>query len=139
MGDGNGWIRRTTRAGRLLITSRNRSHEAWGPWVSLWPLGVLPSQAATELLLDRVPGVGTEVQAATLAERLGQLPLLLHQAGLYLFRADRNPPWPDQPRCFISPTTVGVAYVENSTPSSGSKRSTDLISRVGTDIPLHQA
>ncbi len=28
----------------------------------------------------------------------------------------------------ISPTTVGVAYVENSTPRSGSKRSTDLIS-----------
>ena len=27
----------------------------------------------------------------------------------------------------ISPTTVGVAYVENSTPRSGSKRSTDLI------------
>ncbi|MGW0369123.1 tetratricopeptide repeat protein [Streptomyces coeruleorubidus] len=103
--DGSGWIRRPAGPGRLLITSRNQNPEAWGSWVSLHPLGLLTRQAATELLLDRAPTAGAEAQAAALADRLGHLPLLLHQAGLYLSRADRNPPWPGVPRC---PRTFGA-------------------------------
>ncbi|MGW7463165.1 tetratricopeptide repeat protein [Streptomyces xantholiticus] len=103
--DGNGWIRRPPAPGRLLITSRNQNQEAWGTWVSLHPLGVLSRGAVTELLLDRAPTAGTGAQAAALSDRLGHLPLLLHQAGLYLSRADRNPPWPGTPRC---PRTFGA-------------------------------
>lgn len=106
--DGSGWIRRPSASGRLLITSRNQNPEAWGSWVSLHPLGVLSRRAATELLLDRAPTAGAEAQAAALADRLGHLPLLLHQAGLYISRADRNPPWPGAPRC---PRTFGAYRV----------------------------
>ncbi|MFF3374576.1 tetratricopeptide repeat protein, partial [Streptomyces sp. NPDC002680] len=97
--DGTGWIRRPPTPGRLLITSRNQNHEAWGTWVGLHPLGILSRGAATELLLDRAPTAGSGAQAAALSDRLGHLPLLLHQAGLYISRADRNPPWPGAPRC----------------------------------------
>ncbi|MEN8655260.1 AAA family ATPase [Streptomyces sp. 21So2-11] len=103
--DGNGWIRRPPTPGQLLITSRNQNPEAWGAWVRLHPLNVLSRRAATELLLDRAPTAGVEAQAASLGDRLGHLPLLLHQAGLYLSRADRNPPWPGVPRC---PRTFGT-------------------------------
>ncbi|MET9578932.1 tetratricopeptide repeat protein [Streptomyces massasporeus] len=102
--DGSGWIRRPAASGRLLITSRNQNPEAWGVWVRLHPLDVLSCRAATDMLLDRAPKAGAEAQAAALAGRLGHLPLLLHQAGLYLSRVDRNPPWPGIPRC---PRTFG--------------------------------
>ncbi len=105
VGDGCGWIRRPSTAGLLLITSRNQNPEAWGAWVSLHPLGVLSRRAATELLLDRAPAAGAGAQAAALADRLSHLPLLLHQAGLYLSRADRNPPWPGAP---CGPRTFGA-------------------------------
>ncbi|MFF1375013.1 tetratricopeptide repeat protein [Streptomyces sp. NPDC058308] len=106
--DGNGWIRRPPAPGRLLITSRNQNHEAWGSGATLHTLDVLSRGAATELLLDRAPRAGPGVQAAALADRLGHLPLLLHHAGLYLSRADRNPSWPDAPRC---PGTFGAYHL----------------------------
>ncbi|MEU0950038.1 tetratricopeptide repeat protein [Streptomyces canus] len=112
VGDGNGWVRPPSRSGRLLITSRNHNPEAWGGWVRLHRLDVLAPEAATELLLDRAPDAGTPAEAAALAGRLGYLPLLLHQAGLYLSRADRNPPWPDKPRCPRTFETYRVALAD---------------------------
>jgi tetratricopeptide (TPR) repeat protein len=112
VGDGNGWVRPPSGAGRLLITSRNHNPEAWGGWVRLHRLDVLTPEAATELLLDRAPGAGTAAEAAALAGRLGYLPLLLHQAGLYLSRADRNPPWPGEPRCPRTFETYRVALAD---------------------------
>ncbi|MFE7772621.1 FxSxx-COOH system tetratricopeptide repeat protein, partial [Streptomyces sp. NPDC057445] len=95
---GRGWIRRPPKQGRLLITSRNHNRDAWGRWAALYPLDELTDQAARQMLLDRAPTGGTDQQAVALAARLGHLPLLLHQAGLYLANVGRIPSWPGQRR-----------------------------------------
>jgi Flp pilus assembly protein TadD len=102
--DGTGWIRRPASLGRLIVASRNRNQDAWGRWVQLSTLDDLSTEHAVEMLYDRV-GVRADspAQAAALANRLGCMPLLLHQAGLYLARANQSAPWPaarPRPRTF---------------------------------------
>ncbi len=102
--DGTGWIRRPPQAGRLVVTSRNHSPSTWGGWVQLHPLHDLSAEQAAQVLHDRAGApAGTLEQAAALAVRLGHMPLMLHQAGLYLAQVRRSAPWPGarrNPRTF---------------------------------------
>ncbi|MGH3770264.1 MAG: AAA family ATPase [Pseudonocardiaceae bacterium] len=102
--DGTGWIRRPPPAGRLVVTSRNHNPNAWAGWVQLQPLDDLSTEQAAQVLHDRAGApAGTLEQAAALAVRLGHMPLLLHQAGLYVAHVRRSAPWPGvrrNPRTF---------------------------------------
>ncbi|MEU9413338.1 tetratricopeptide repeat protein [Streptomyces sp. NPDC048281] len=100
--DGNGWIRGPRPHGRVLVTSRNGNAETWGAW-QRHALHELSTREAAQILLDRAgPGAGTQKDAERLADRLGRIPLFLHQAGLYLARVRASPPWPGvfAPRTF---------------------------------------
>lgn len=102
--DGTGWIRHPPPAGRLVVTSRNRNPNTWGGWVQLHPLHDLSTEQAAQVLHDRAgTSAGTRGHAAALAVRLGHMPLLLHQAGLYLAQVRYSAPWPGtrrNPRTF---------------------------------------
>jgi hypothetical protein len=102
--DGTGWVRRPPPTGRLVVTSRNHNQRTWGGWVRLHRLEALSTEQAAQVLCDRAGAAAdTPEQAAALAIRLGHLPLLLHQAGLYLAHVRRSAPWPGarrNPRTF---------------------------------------
>ncbi len=88
VGDGTGWLRPVqSAAGMVLVTSRDGRPASWGPWCRRHLVGMLPSQEATEVLADYArhhTGLGSDAEAAALAERLGRLPLALKLAGSYL-------------------------------------------------------
>lgn len=104
--DATGWVRPPPPPGRLLITSRNQNHRAWGPWVKIRPLPRLSTSAAARALVDRTGrGAGSRAEAAALSSRLSAVPLVLHQAGLFLANAAHTPPWRDTapvPRTFAA-------------------------------------
>lgn len=80
----------TGAAGAVLVTSRDGSPQAWGPWCRLSRLGMLPVSEAAEVLADhagRQAGLGGAEDARALAARLGCLPLALRIAGCYLAEA----------------------------------------------------
>lgn len=81
--DGNGWLR-PTRAGTVLVTSRDTDAAAWGRGVRLHTVGWLDEASGSEMLLDLAPRCGPREEAARLSRRLGGLPLALYQAGSYL-------------------------------------------------------
>jgi tetratricopeptide (TPR) repeat protein len=64
--------------GDVLITSRNHQ---WQSVVDTVPIDVFPRPDSVEFLNKRVPKGLTESDAASLADRLGDLPLALEQAG----------------------------------------------------------
>jgi hypothetical protein len=102
--DGTGWIRRPPTMGRLVVTSRNHNPSTWGGWVQRHPLHELCTDQAAQVLHDRAStAAGTREHAAALAVRLGHMPLMLYQAGLYLAQIRRSAPWPGtrhNPRTF---------------------------------------
>ncbi|MBF0217155.1 MAG: tetratricopeptide repeat protein [Candidatus Omnitrophica bacterium] len=74
------------RGGHVLITSRVTE---WGRGVRPLPLDVLSTENAVALLVEstaawRMPKEGDKLQARTLAERLGNLPLALTHATAYM-------------------------------------------------------
>ncbi|WP_435221858.1 tetratricopeptide repeat protein [Streptomyces sp. Tue6028] len=90
--DGSGWLR-ATRAGLIVVTSRVRNQEDWGRHGVLVPVPCLDSAVGARVLQDLAPHAGSLGEAQALAERLGGLPLGLHQAGRYLgspFALDRT-------------------------------------------------
>ncbi|MFE9687367.1 tetratricopeptide repeat protein [Streptomyces sp. NPDC006285] len=100
--DGNGWIRAPRPEGRILVTSRNGNAETWGAW-HRHALPELSTHEAAQILRDRAGlRAGTQEEAERLADRLGRIPLVLHQAGLYLARVRTSAPWPGvfAPRTF---------------------------------------
>ena len=80
---GSGWLRRS-RAGLVVVTSRVRDRQAWGPVVELHRLETLGEEDGSQVLLDLAPAGGDEDAARSLSARLGGLPLALHHAGSYL-------------------------------------------------------
>jgi Tetratricopeptide repeat len=80
-GDYAGWLR-PDPAGMVVVTSRTRDPQTWGPGVILRELRPLDDRAAAKVLTDLSPQAGE--QARDLAHRLGGLPLALHLAGSYL-------------------------------------------------------
>jgi Tetratricopeptide repeat len=102
--DGTGWIRPRPPGGRLVVTSRNHNPSTWGGWVQLHPLHDLSTEQAAQVLHDRAgSGAGSVEQAGALAVRLGHMPLMLHQAGMYLAHVRHSAPWPGarrNPRTF---------------------------------------
>ena len=88
VGDGTGWLRLPqSAAGMVLVTSRDGRTSSWGPWCSLYRLGVLASDEAARVLMDHARGyeeLGSAEEAAALARRLGGLPLALKIAGSFL-------------------------------------------------------
>jgi hypothetical protein len=80
---GSGWLR-STRAGLVLVTSRNGDPQAWGPAAAVARLEPLGDADGAQVLLDLAPGAGDRAAAQGLAAELGGLPLALHQAGSYL-------------------------------------------------------
>ncbi|WP_143669592.1 tetratricopeptide repeat protein [Streptomyces sp. Ag82_O1-15] len=81
--DGSGWLR-ATQAGLIVVTSRVKDQGDWGRHGVLVPVPCLDSSAGARILQDLAPHAGSSAEAQTLAERLGGLPLGLHQAGRYL-------------------------------------------------------
>jgi tetratricopeptide (TPR) repeat protein len=67
--------------GHVLITSRNHR---WQPVVNTVPMDVFARAESSEFLSKRVPRGLTEADAERLAEKLGDLPLALEQAGAML-------------------------------------------------------
>jgi tetratricopeptide (TPR) repeat protein len=87
--DGTGWLRPVaSRAGLILVTSRDGNAGSWGPWCRLYPIGMLAAEEAAKLLVDRTgvhhDSLGGNVGAESLADRLGRLPLALRIAGSFL-------------------------------------------------------
>ncbi len=71
-----GWLRTSTGAGRILVTSRTDDWEDAGMVV---PLGPLERPESVALLADRLPAVDRAV-AGQIADQLGDHPLALDQA-----------------------------------------------------------
>ncbi|MFJ5229189.1 tetratricopeptide repeat protein [Kitasatospora sp. NPDC088391] len=96
---GTGWLRPTTGAGAVLVTTRDGAPATWGPGARHHRVGPLTEEveggpdAAAQILLDRTgPAAGSPAEARALAARLGGLPLALHLAGTYLARTLGTPP-----------------------------------------------
>lgn len=77
-----GWLRASPR-GTVLVTTR-RAAVQWWPHAELHHVGVLPREAAAQVLCDLAPETGTMEEAAEIADRLGRLPLALTLAGGFL-------------------------------------------------------
>ncbi len=80
-----GWLRQDP-AGMVIVTTRVKDRNTWGPGVWLRELPLLDDAAAAQALTDLAPGIDDPdaIQARELGRRLGGLPLALHLAGLYL-------------------------------------------------------
>src|SRR5271154_876464 len=93
--DGRGWLRPvTSAAGAVLVTSRDGTEASWGRQCGRHRLAVLYADDATSVLLDHarlLAIVGSDDDAADLAERLGGLPLALKITGSYLFESASVP------------------------------------------------
>ncbi|MEW1695900.1 tetratricopeptide repeat protein [Streptomyces sp. NPDC091278] len=77
-----GWLRTSPR-GTVLVTTRQAAGH-WWPAAELLHVGVLPREAAAQVLCDLAPGTGSTEEAAAVADRLGRLPLALTLAGGFL-------------------------------------------------------
>lgn len=84
-GDYDGWLRQDP-AGIVIVTTRVKDRNKWGPGVRLRELPLLDDTAAAQALTDLAPSIRDPdgVQARELGRRLGGLPLALHLAGFYL-------------------------------------------------------
>lgn len=78
----DGWLR-TSPSGTVLVSTR-QSAPHWWPYAELHHVGVLPREAAAQVLCDLAPEAGTAEDAAEIAEKLGRLPLALTLAGGFL-------------------------------------------------------
>ncbi|MCH6160202.1 tetratricopeptide repeat protein [Streptomyces marispadix] len=78
----DGWLRTSPRGTVLVSTRQSAPH--WWPYAELHHVGVLPQQAAAQVLCDLAPEAGTSEDAAQIAEKLGRLPLALTLAGGFL-------------------------------------------------------
>lgn len=78
----DGWLRTSPRGTVLVSTRQSAPH--WWPYAELHHVGVLPREAAAQVLCDLAPDAGTSEEAAEIAERLGRLPLALTLAGGFL-------------------------------------------------------
>ncbi|MEW1996763.1 tetratricopeptide repeat protein, partial [Streptomyces coelicoflavus] len=78
-----GWVR-PDGAGLLLVTTRDKARDTWGPRADLVPLEPLSADSSGAVLRDAAPAAGTTEEAAALGGRLGGLPLALDTAGRYL-------------------------------------------------------
>jgi len=78
-----GWIR-PSRAGLLVLTSRDQKPTTWGPDARLIRLGPLDEQAGAQVLLKQAPEAGVPPEAQALSVRLGGLPLALRAAAAVL-------------------------------------------------------
>ncbi|MFD4557147.1 tetratricopeptide repeat protein [Streptomyces sp. NPDC058469] len=76
------WLRTSPR-GTVLVTTRQAAPR-WWPHAELHHVGVLPRDAAAQVLYDLAPETGTMDEAAEIADRLGRLPLALTLAGGFL-------------------------------------------------------
>ncbi|MGW0712236.1 tetratricopeptide repeat protein [Streptomyces sp. NPDC002643] len=81
--EGN-WLRRSPR-GTVLVTSRNTGSELWHGTLT-HQVGVLPLEAAAQVLLDLAPDAGAPEDFERLAQRLDRYPLALALAGHHLRR-----------------------------------------------------
>jgi tetratricopeptide (TPR) repeat protein len=83
--DHAGWLR-PGPSGVVIVTTRNKNPQTWGPWVAWRELSPLDEAAAAGVLTDLCPGMASprSDQAIELGRRLGGLPLALHLAGSYL-------------------------------------------------------
>lgn len=75
-----GWVRPCS-TGLLLITSRDRHRESWGPAAIRIDLGPLSDEDGARVLCDAAPHAGPFEHARALSARLGGLPLALRAAG----------------------------------------------------------
>ncbi len=78
----DGWLRSSPR-GTVLVTTRQAAARWWTN-AELHHVGVLPSDAAAQVLCDLAPETGTVEEAKAVADRLGRLPLALTLAGGFL-------------------------------------------------------
>lgn len=76
------WLRTSPR-GTVLVTTRQAAAR-WWPHAELHHVGVLPRDAAAQVLYDLAPETGTVEEASEIADRLGRLPLALTLAGGFL-------------------------------------------------------
>jgi hypothetical protein len=75
-----GLVRATGTSGHLLVTSR---HPGWGAVAQLVEVDVFPRSEAIALLRERAPRV-RPAEADAVADLLGDLPLAVDQAGVWL-------------------------------------------------------
>ncbi|OEV29760.1 ATP/GTP-binding protein [Streptomyces nanshensis] len=78
----DGWLRTSPRGTVLVSTRQSAPH--WWPYAELHHVGVLPREAAAQVLCDLAPEAGTAEDAIEIAEKLGRLPLALTLAGGFL-------------------------------------------------------
>ncbi|OEV05529.1 ATP/GTP-binding protein [Streptomyces nanshensis] len=78
----DGWLRSSPR-GTVLVTTRQAAAHWWTD-AELHHVGVLPGDAAAQVLCDLAPQTGTVDEAKAVADRLGRLPLALTLAGGFL-------------------------------------------------------
>jgi Tetratricopeptide repeat len=80
--DGTGWLRPpATAAGTVIVTSRFRNQETWGPWSLVHRVLPLPEDDGAMMLLELTRDRGGNYrQAQRLSAELGGLPLALRLA-----------------------------------------------------------
>ncbi len=103
------WMR-TSPAGTVVVTSR-QSGTRWWPGAELLKVSVLPRDAAALVLHDLAPHAGTIEEAATVADRLGRLPLALSLAGGFLAHQVIDP-WTLADYCRRLDRGVGIDPIE---------------------------
>jgi tetratricopeptide (TPR) repeat protein len=81
--DGNGWVR-GSRAGLVVVTSRDGDMRHWGRSAELHSVGWLSDADGGRLLLDLAPRAGDQPEAEALSAQLGGLALALHHTGSHL-------------------------------------------------------
>lgn len=79
-----GWLRRSPR-GTVIVTTRDTASDLW-LGTETHEVGVLPLDAAAQVLLDLAPGAGRLEDFQRLAQRLDRHPLALALAGRHLRR-----------------------------------------------------
>lgn len=99
LASGTGWVRpHDARRGLVVVTTRDPDPISWGRHPRFHAVPVLSTQEGARVLTDRAgPRAGSPGEAASLAERLGGLPLALDTAGRYLAAVH------DRPSMFRSP------------------------------------
>lgn len=97
--DGTGWLRKPTQPnGTVLVTTRDRNDDTWGPWSTVHYVEPLDSDAGAHMLMDLTDNAtGTFPQARLLSAELGGLPLALLAAAKYLRSVNSAQVWTGNP------------------------------------------
>ncbi|MCY0942015.1 FxSxx-COOH system tetratricopeptide repeat protein [Streptomyces antarcticus] len=98
------WIRQPVAGNTVVVTSRDQGSGSWWTAATVHPIVPIPEAQGAAILRELAPDAGSEGEAASLARRLGGLPLALVLVGKYLAMTSGDPILPESeaPRTFAA-------------------------------------